>query len=271
MRTGIGPILRWAATAWVLVTGTTVSAYAGPAATDAGAAYCHAQERRQPLIDAAVGLRLATDAGNQLVGDPQKGTLSLEQWEKERPSAYLRACDALIGAAQLSEPRTAARGSGVTTVLLPVALGAVLALASGEWRVHRDRRHQLANALRTSAAAFRREGSSLVRAWSRTLSRPSPDGFFAQLDGLITKLTNAGSQRSLQGATTLLIAELTGPKPRKLADDWPSDHTARQRRARGVEEWLAALESDVSGVADRTERLLPQRRRQNTAHTKPVE
>ncbi|MCG5214855.1 hypothetical protein [Streptosporangium sp. KLBMP 9127] len=262
---------------------------------DARTVYCLQAKHRADLIQAAAALRLASPAPSppprpspaprpasparpspspspspapspsfdghvMMSGTP----VPAQVWSTASPSAFARACAALIGAvpSQLKEP--AGPWPGIVGGMVPVVIGGLLTLAATSWHVRRDRTAKVAAELRTAAVAYRRAAGEYMDEWlADEGDQPVDTQVRSALLDLETQLSLVCAMR-LRGAarSRRLLGELRGQRevPWGTAGEW---HAATDETG-GREGFRTRCAEAIGRVADRAndlaatvERLVP--------------
>ncbi|MEU8337864.1 hypothetical protein [Micromonospora tulbaghiae] len=186
--------------------------------------------------------------------------MSFEDWRRTHPQDFERACDALIAANRLdfgtSPVKPAGPATSLWSILISAVVGAFLTLLGGEWRSRRDRQVQTAQALRSAAAAYAREGKAMVRALAAPMAQADDSTYYAARDELASKLHESEAVRgSALGAT--LLEEIFSIKATAVVARWPDDPAARRARQQEAAQWLSAVEADAMRVAAVVQRPWP--------------
>ncbi|MFC4018945.1 hypothetical protein ACFOW4_13470 [Micromonospora sp. GCM10011542] len=195
--------------------------------------------------------------------------MSFEDWRRTYPQDFDRACDALIVANRIESGTSPVRpptgtSANLWTILISAVVGAFLTMLGGEWKSRRDRQVQAAQALRSAAAAYAREGNAMVRALAAPMAEADDSTYYAARDGLASKLHEAAALRGSVLGTTLL-EEILSIKATAVVARWPDDAAARRARQQEAARWLTAVEIDAMRVAAAVQRPWPWYGPQSTA------
>ncbi len=224
--------------------------------------YCLAPAHQAGLVDAAVSLGFARGGSTPAAVRVANSTITLGTWRARDDADFRQACDAYVppsvGAARSSESGPI---GGLFNILLPVAVGALLAFAFDEYKQGSDRRWAQADALRDSWATFR----GVIETYLADRQKLRPDGVPAPSDIDARRRDLAGQLRAVQSqyrrSPTLatLKRELSGELGEAISTGWvigtTTDHfTNRKGRADSLEKELNDAESSVQRVVGKLER-----------------
>ncbi|GII92018.1 hypothetical protein [Sinosporangium siamense] len=243
---------------WVLglafLAGPAAFAAAPDPAQDAQLVFCLSPAQRDPLLIAAVNLGIASEksGGNLKVHGKW---LTVDQWRKEHKEPFDRACAALRASSPGAAPPEGGGGapSGWLGVLVPVAFGAVLTLASTEWRVASDRRRREADLLMARFTAFREAYAQQLHDWTDNDSRqPDPVMTRARHADLLSQILLVGGMHKRCGEPAARLRVTLEGELRVIGyDDWlaiqSSGHNPEPERIRAA---LATFERDNRLLAD---------------------
>ncbi|RBQ16061.1 hypothetical protein DP939_32670 [Spongiactinospora rosea] len=180
--------------------------------------YCLAARQRADLAAAATTLGLVSPGSApeevRLAGRP----LTLERWRTLRPGDFDRACRALAAAdPDLREPESPGPLAAMLSVLIPVIAGALLTLATTEWRAAAGAGAQTGNELFDAATVFAAAHAVFLVGWRRG------DADVAALESaretLAAKIGNAALARPSWTEPARLLAMLGGLTARS-ENDW---------------------------------------------------
>jgi hypothetical protein len=225
--------------------------------------YCLAPAHQAGLVDAAVSLGFVGGGSTPAAMRVADSAITLGTWRARDDADFQQACDAYaapsVGSAG-SSPESGPIGS-LFNILLPVAVGALLAFAFDEFKQGSDRRWAQADALRDSWAAFR----GVIETYLTERQRMPPDGVPAQSDidahrrDLADKLRTIQSQYRRSPALATLKGELSGELGDGIGTGWvpgitQDDFTDRKGRADGLTKKLNDFDSSLQRVAGKLER-----------------
>lgn len=241
------------------VTGLAASACSTTTAApskDASLTFCLFPDQQQRLISAAVALGLA-ERGS--IADSLRVTnheLTVEGWRVDHRTDFDRACEAMIGAAQLPQAprvRTTVAAASVWTVLLPVFAGALITWLTTGWRDSAARWRLQANALREANRTFVRTSETYVRQWIDTTrgGRPADQDLRNSRGELAAELRKVAAVRPRWTVPPRLLHLLSdGPLGDQLARTWPGmNEEARASAAQEVQAQLSELDITLTMVA----------------------
>ena len=234
--------------------------------TEARSVYCLVDAEASKLIRVAATLGVAQpglDDGT-LIPVPGSTAITTSQWQKLYPQKFQRACTVLIAADEFASPTlrtsTAISSSLQSTlnILLPVIVGAILALLTTQWTGNRQRRRLEAAEVRTSFTAFAHSLTDYATAWSAPtiLTPPTTQELDQRRRDLVTILRRiVALHRSARFAGTLL-QDLDSDKYRtQLENGWSTnDPPSRRKRAERVDQLAGALQTDSERLARLVER-----------------
>jgi len=233
------------------------------ATPDASLVYCLAPAHRAGLVDAAVSLGFVGVGSTPAAVRVANSAITLDTWRARDDADFQRACDAYAPPSVGSAGSSAESGpiGGLFNILLPVAVGALLAFAFDEFKQGSDRRWAQADALRDSWAAFR----GVIETYLADRQKLRPDGVPAQSDIDARRRDLTGQLRAIQSqyrrSPTLatLKSELLGELGDGISTGWvpgitPEDFTERKGRADVLTKALNDFESSVQRVAGELER-----------------
>ncbi|MDF5758189.1 hypothetical protein [Spongiactinospora sp. TRM90649] len=226
---------------------------ADPEEIDKRLVYCLGQERRAGLAEAAVTLGLATPGAPREQVRLAGRALTLEQWRSARPGDFDRACRALMAA----DPDLRTTGEPgpfdlLLTVLLPVVVGAALAMATTEWRAAATAGAQAGGELNDAALTFAAAHREFLAAWRG--GRSDTGALEAAGDALAAQIRGVALARPSWREPARLLAALAAVTSRS-ANDWSNEALAdRAALAAREGEAVAALTARVGGVAVRLRR-----------------
>lgn len=227
-------------------------------------AYCSLADQRQDLVDTAGTLGLALPPPD------------FEQWRDTRPEDFAQACDVLItvrtldrSALAVPAAKVAAPAPNYLALGFSALIGALLAWLATEWKSRRDRYYAAAQALRTAATAFLREGNTALRTLSTPMGQLNPTAYFAARDELISRLHEAAALHRTDLGTSL-VAELLAGKADRVVEGWPFKPDARAVRKAEAAVWVSAAAADVHRLAAVLQKLRPGALPAATATAHPV-
>jgi hypothetical protein len=233
------------------------------AAQDADTVYCLAPAHQGELINAALDLGLV-GSGSSVAALSSHGTVeSLPQWRAKDDPDFQRACDALAAPAMPSGGGSESSANGILqllNVLLPVAVGAMLALAVDEVKQGADRRWAQAEELRTAWSGFRGVAESYVKEQRRKLSGgPLPGDLDAPRRELAAILRRIQLQQRRSRNINRLKSALGTSLGSGITQDWPGGDSRdagdrREAKADGITASLEEFDSSLQLVASKLER-----------------
>ncbi|MCI2418127.1 hypothetical protein MOQ72_11880 [Saccharopolyspora sp. K220] len=246
---------------------------ADSARRDATKVYCLSTAQQGSLVDAAVALGLAerTADATSLVVTGTTRPLKVEDWSKQRPSDFDRACKAL------SAPALAANPSGAQAlwnVLLPVVAGAVLTLLTTTWRDETSRGRLLADDLRTAATAFTSAAKEYLGGWTEPgAPRPAEQDVRDRRAELAARLRTVRVLHSRWRAPREAQQQLTG---NRLGDEIVQGWTTirddeRTQRAATLHDELSQLDTTINQIAHALERPWRPHRRMRRAEPRKTD
>jgi hypothetical protein len=242
----------------------------GPDTTmqDADLVYCLAPEHQAGLVGAAESLGLAgpgsTPAGVRVAGHP----VSLGTWRARNGGDFQRACDAYAAPAFPAGGSPApASGSSVIgsllNILLPVAAGAMLALAIDEIKQGASRRWAQADELRAAWGAFRGLIDTYAEGRKKLPSGTLPEksAIDALRRDLDTMLLTIHSQHRRSPTVKRLRDQLRQQLGDGIAAGWaggddPGAPAERAKRAKGIKSELQDFDSSLQAMAGKLERRI---------------
>jgi hypothetical protein len=233
--------------------------------SNADLVYCLAPAHQAGLVDAAASLGFVVGGSTPAavrVADSDSA-ISLGTWRARDDADFEQACDAYAAPSVGSVGSSSESGpvGSLFNILLPVAVGALLAFAFDEFKQGSDRRWAQADALRDSWAAFR----GMIETYLTERQKLPPDGVPAQSDidarrwDLTDKLRTIQSQYRKSPTLVTLKSELSGKLGDGIGAGWvpgvtPVDFTERKGRADGLTRALNDFDSSLQRVAGRLER-----------------
>ena len=234
-------------------------------AHDADVVYCLAPAHQAGLVNAAVSLGLAGTRSSPSAMRVSRSAISLDTWRSRDDADFERACDAYAAPA-FTSAGSADQGSGIgalLNVLLPVAAGALFALAIDEIKQGSDRRWAQADALRESWSAFR----GMLETYVKERQQLPPDGVPAQSEidalrrDLITRLRAIHSQHRKSRTVAWLKSQLAAELGTSITTGWAAGESQdmfRKRRERAAEitGTLENFDSLLQKVAEKLERRI---------------
>lgn len=144
---------------------------------------CLSDSARQQVVTVAVTLELAQASGvaDQVMVDQRQ--LTLDEWRKDDPDAFDRACEAYLAASDTATT-SGSSGSGgfgelgatVLTTVLALLVAALTAVVGGMvtvWVGGRDRRRVLARELRSTVQEFQRAGKAFADGFLTEETKPT--------------------------------------------------------------------------------------------------
>ena len=266
----------------MLTTAAAISAYlavlSGPTpqphptdfVEDSRLVYCSFLSHRQALADAAGALEVYSPGPSPgFLGAP-----SFEEWRRQRPQDFSRACNILIAANRLDTvppPTTApSTAPNLWPILISAGVGAFLTLLGGEWKSRRDRQTLAAQALRNAAATFRRAGNAAIKVLASPMANSDGTAYYAARDELASRLNESAAVRK-SALDPKLLDEILGTKADSVVGAWPQDAAARKTREDQATQWLKGVEADAVAVAAAVQRTWAWRKQSCTAQTKPID
>jgi hypothetical protein len=180
---------------------------------DAQLVFCLSGTERYALATAAVTLGLARSiAPGELTVAGR--TLTPQQWQREHPADFDRACRALAAAPRQSgtSPNAAAGELwSIVTVLVSVIVGAFLTLVNGEWRASSERNRLQADALRVAARAFAQAADDYIAQWLNPggIGLPADMMLRARRNDLVSQLLSLQAAHSQWTDIALLARRLS--------------------------------------------------------------
>ncbi|MGI8334408.1 tetratricopeptide repeat protein [Actinomadura scrupuli] len=218
---------------------------------DAAAVYCLSQQHRTELTDAAATLGLARNgaAGRLIVGGRE---LTVEEWRRTRPADFDRACTALTTSKSISAGKNGSSPLQITAVVvIPLVLGAIIALFSAELFRRREQHRIEAERLLNATDAFRREAESYLRAYVGSPSgRPDSHELERLREDLKAELSRIIQDHPRWRIPALLHNALTrGTYGDELTSGWGQPPQDRRARAEVLTEGLATLVGGLLAVA----------------------
>jgi hypothetical protein len=248
-------LLFWCAVGVVGLTTSACSTTTAVPSKDASPTFCLFPDQQQRLISAAVALGLAERGTHTSALRVAQHDLTVDEWRVGHRGDFDRACDTMIGAAQLSQaplvPSTDA-AAPVWTVLLPVLVGALITWLTTEWRDSIARWRQQANALRAANRKFARTSQTYIRQWIDLTQNRPPDQYLRDSrHELIAELHEVAAARPRWTVPPQLLHLLSdGPLGDQLAHTWPGmEDQSLASAAHEVQAQLSALDITINRVA----------------------
>jgi hypothetical protein len=242
---------------WLFQTST------GAPSPDADLVYCLAPAHQAGLVDAAVSLGSVGGGSTPAAVRVSNSAITLGTWRARDDADFQRACDAYAAPSVKSAGLSAESGTigSLFNILLPVAVGALLAFAFGEFKQGSDRRWAQADALGDSWAAFR----GMTETYLADRQKLRPDGVPAQSDidarrrDLADQLRTIQSQYRRSPALATLRGKLSGELGDRIGTGWVPgettvEFTRRKERADELTNTLNGFESSLERVAGRLKR-----------------
>ncbi|GLY85899.1 hypothetical protein [Actinoallomurus iriomotensis] len=249
---------RWLTVAALLgaaVCGPAVSpAHADPAG-DAQTLYCAKPENKRPLVDTAVALGLAGRGTHDKPLKVNGRDYAVKDWQQAFPLDFGRACAALVAVRKLPETSSGWTGELVKTVigLIPVGVGALLALGSGMLTTRKASAERAAGELHAAATAYERACRDCLIAWRRGQGRSLEGAMDAPLSGLLADLQRRKSRHPRWRLERLITAIRILDRDIREAD-WPTEPARLRQDAQRLLDRLEARHSDVMEVVSRLDR-----------------
>ncbi|MFI0416708.1 hypothetical protein [Spongiactinospora sp. 9N601] len=215
--------------------------------------YCLGARQRADLAAAATTLGLVSPGSApdevRLAGRP----LTLERWRMVRPDDFDRACRALATAEpDMRGPESPGPLTAMLSVLIPVVAGALLTLATTEWRAAAGAGAQTGNELFAASTAFAAAHAAFLAGWRRGDAEVA--ALEAARETLAAKIGNAALARPAWTEPARLLAMLGGLTARS-ANDWRKVPMERRAQiARREAESAATFTARTAAMAVRLRR-----------------
>jgi hypothetical protein len=228
---------------------------------DADLVYCLAPAHQAGLVDAAVSLGSVVGGSTPAAVRVAHldSAITLGTWRARDDADFQRACDAYAAPSVKSAGLPAESGpiGSLFNILLPVAVGALLAFAFGEFKQGSDRRWAQADALGDSWAAFR----GMTETYLADRQKLRPAGVPAQSDIDARRRDLADQLRTIQSQyrKSPTLARLKDELSKKLGDgigtgwipgDTPVEFTKRKERADELTKALGSFASSLERVEE---------------------
>jgi hypothetical protein len=231
--------------------------------SNADLVYCLAPAHQAGLVDSAMSLGFVKGGSTPTAVHVADSTITLGTWRANDHAKFEQACDAYAAPSVGSAGSTDEGGpvGSLFNILLPVAVGALLAFAFDEFKQGSDRRWAQADALRESWAAFR----GMIETYLTERQKVPTVGLPAQIDidarrrDLADKLRTIQSQYRHSPTLTTLKAELSGELGDSVGAGWVAgasthDFTERKKRADALTGTLNNFDSSLQRVAEKLAR-----------------
>ncbi|WP_329254359.1 hypothetical protein OG417_12250 [Actinoallomurus sp. NBC_01490] len=249
---------RWLMVAALLgetVCGLGASPARADATGDAQTLYCAKPENTRPLVDTAVALGMADSGTHDKPLKVNGRDFTVTDWRRTFPADFGRACAALVAVRKLPKTSSGWTGDLVKTVigLIPVAVGALLALGSGLLTTRKASAEREAGELHAAATAYERACRDCLIAWRRGQGRSLEAAMDAPLSGLLAELQRCKS-RHPRWRLERLITAIRGLDRDIREADWPTETEALRHLTQRLLDRLEARHADVMGVVSRLDR-----------------
>lgn len=232
-------------------------------ASNADLVYCLAPAHQAGLVNSAVSLGFATGGSTPAAMHVPGSTITLGTWRADDDAKFDQACDAYAAPSVRSAGSTDESGpiGSLFNILLPVAVGALLAFAFDEFKQGADRRWEQADALRESWTAFRGIIDTYLaerQEWPVAGLPPQSD-IDARRGDLAGKLRTIQSQYRRSSTLASLRGDLSGELGDGIDAGWASgsttvDFTERKKRADALTVTLNSFDSSLQRVAGKLSR-----------------
>jgi hypothetical protein len=227
-------------------------------ASNADLVFCLAPAHQAGLVNAAESLGFASVGSTPAAMHVPDSTITLGTWRADDDAKFNQACDAYAAPSVGSADSTDESGpiGSLFNILLPVAVGALLAFAFDEFKQGSDRRWEQADALRDSWAAYR----ALIKTYLAkrqewpVVGLPAQSDIDARRGDLADKLRTIQSQYRRSRTLATLKGELSGALGDDIDTGWASGSTTvnftdRKNRADALTGTLDNFDSSLQRVA----------------------
>jgi hypothetical protein len=253
----------------VVLYGLVTSPAHADATGDAQTLYCAKSENTRPLVDTAVALGLARPGTHDKPLKVDGRDFTVRDWTQTFPADFGRACAALVAVRKLPKTSSGWTVDLVKTVigLIPVGVGAMLALGSGMLTTRKASAEREAGELHAAATAYERACRDCLIGWRQGQGRSLEAAMDAPLSGLLAELQRCKSRHPRWRLERLITATRTLDRHIREAD-WPTESTGLRDVTQRFLDRLEARHTDVMGVVSRLDRPW---RRHRPVRAAPVE
>jgi hypothetical protein len=230
-------------------------------ASNADLVYCLAPDHHVGLVDAAESLGFASGGSTPAAMHVPGSTITLSTWRADDDAKFNQACAAYAASSvESADSADSTDGGGpigsLFNILLPVAVGALLAFAFDEFKQGSDRRWEQADALRDSWAAYRALVETYLakrQEWP-VAGLPAQGDIDARRGDLADKLRTIQSQYRRSRTLATLKRDLSGALGDGIDTGWASgsttvNFTERKSRADALTGTLDNFDSSLQRVA----------------------
>ncbi|MFB9832699.1 hypothetical protein [Actinoallomurus acaciae] len=249
---------RWsmvAALLGALLYGLVASPAQADGTGDAQTLYCAEPANTRPLVDTAVALGLALPGTHAKPLKVNGRDFTVKDWTQAFPADFGRACAALVAVRKLPEASSGWSGDLVKTVigLIPVGVGALLALGSGMLTTRKAGAEREAGELHAAVTAYERAARDCLIGWRQGQGRSREAAMDAPLSGLLAELQRCKSRHPRWRLERLITAIRTLDRDIREAD-WPTGPAALRDATQRFLDRLEARHADVMEVVSRLDR-----------------
>lgn len=243
-----------------LLTAALIACTSSPPVEDVQTVYCLSPDHRDSLITAATSLKIASSEHASGTVRPVRSDspdMSIEEWRDALPNDFKRACTALVSAERPTPSiNTAPSIQNTLLLLLPVTLGALLALAAAQLQSGRTRRQNDAMEIRTKANGFLNVLGEYTRSWraDTVIAKPSAIDVHKAAFELALSLRRAASRYMRLNDAQSLADDLGTAKYMEINSGWNFDKQPRMDRAGRIENLAAKAFTDSELLAGRIEK-----------------